>query len=149
MAGPPASQSASQPAPGSQVAIEAILARHTVMRAVLVGPVLIAIFWMLRGADGAMAATIGVVLVVANFLLAGAIMSLAARLSLAMYHAAALLGFALRLGLITVTMLVVARQFDVDRLAFGLTAVIAYLVLIGWEAVAIARGKERELEWTK
>ncbi|HUO47080.1 MAG TPA: hypothetical protein VM470_09660 [Acidimicrobiia bacterium] len=139
----------SQPTPGSQVNIEAILARHTVKRVVLVGPVLIAMFWMLRGTEGGIAAAVGVALVVVNFLLAGAIMSLAARLSLAMYHAAALLGFALRLGLITVTMLVVARLFEIDRLAFGLTAVTAYLVLIGWEAVAVARGKERELEWTK
>ena len=141
--------SASQPTPGSQVDIEAILARHTVKRVILVGPLLIAVFWLLRGPDGGIAAAVGIAMVVVNFLLAGAIMSLAARLSLAMYHAAALLGFALRLGLITVTMLVVARLFEIDRLAFGLTAVTAYLVLISWEALAVARGKERELEWTK
>jgi hypothetical protein len=140
---------ASEPAPGSEVAIEAILARHTVQRAIIVGPLLVALFWMLRGTDGAVAAAVGVALVIANFVLAGAIMSLAARLSLAMYHAAALLGFALRLGLITITMLLVARLFEIDRLAFGLAAVIAYLVLIGWEAVAVAKGRERELEWTK
>lgn len=137
------------PAPGSDVAIEAILARHTVARAVLIGPSLIGAFWLARGAAGAVAAAIGVGLVIGNLLLAGGLLSLAARLSLAMYHAAALLGFALRLGLITVTMLVVARLFEIDRIAFGLSAVISYLVLIGWEATAVARGKERELEWTR
>jgi hypothetical protein len=137
------------PAPGSEVAIEAILARHTVARAVVVGPPLIVGFWLVRGGSGAAAAAIGVGLVVANLLAAGVLMSTAARLSLAMYHAAALLGFALRLGLITVTMLVVARLFDIDRIAFGLSAVVTYLVLVGWEATAVARGKERELEWTR
>jgi hypothetical protein len=131
------------------VAIEAIVARHTVKRSLFVAPPLILVFGLLRGGDGAIAAAIGVAVVVLNFLLSGWIMSLAARLSLAMYHAAALLGFVLRLGLITVTMLVVARVFDLDRLAFGITAVVAYLVLIGLEAVAVAKGRERELEWSK
>jgi hypothetical protein len=133
----------------SSTPIEAILARHTVKRAAVVGPALVALFWAVRGGDGAIAATIGVAVVVTNFLLSGAIMSLAARISLAMYHAAALLGFVLRLGLITLTMLVVARLFEIDRLAFGISAVVAYLVLIGMEAVAVARGRERELEWSK
>jgi hypothetical protein len=145
----PGSTPASTPAPGSRVAVEAILARHIAVRALLVGPVVVAIMWLWRGGAGAVASLIGVVLVALNFLAAGAIMSLAARLSLAMYHAAALLGFALRLGLITLTMLVVARLFDIDRLAFGLAAVATYMVLISWEAVAVAKGRERELEWTK
>jgi hypothetical protein len=145
----PGSTPASTPTPGSRVAVEAILARHIAVRALLVGPVVVAIMWLWRGGGGAVAALIGVLLVALNFLAAGAIMSLAARLSLAMYHAAALLGFALRLGLITLTMLVVARLFDIDRLAFGLAAVATYMVLISWEAVAVAKGRERELEWTK
>lgn len=138
-----------QPAPSSSTPIEAILARHTVKRAAVIGPVLVAFFWAVRGSDGAIAAAVGVVVVVVNFLASGAIMSLAARISLAMYHAAALLGFVLRLGLITLTMLVVARLFEIDRLAFGISAVAAYLALIGMEAVAVARGRERELEWSK
>lgn len=137
------------PPPSASTAIESILARHIVVRAAVVGPILIALCGVWRGTRGAVAGAIGMALVVANFLLAGAIMSLAARISLAMYHAAALLGFVLRLGLITLTMLVVARLFDIDRLAFGITAVVAYLVLIGLEAVAVAKGRERELEWSK
>ena len=78
-----------------------------------------------------------------------AIFSISARISLAAYHAGALLGFFLRLGLLTLTMLVIANLVPIDRLAFGLTAVAAYLVLIGAEAVAVAKGKEKELEWSK
>lgn len=128
--------------------VEVEIAKHTVRRAVIVGPVLVLVFGLWRGGGGAVAAAIGVLIVVGNFLLAGGILSVAARVSLGFYHAAALFGFVLRLALIAVTMLVVARLTDVDRLAMGVTVVAAYLVLLGWETVAVARGSERELEWS-
>lgn len=127
--------------------VEAILARHTVVRAVVVGPIAVAAAWALRGADGAVAAAIGVVVIVLNFLASGLILSTAARISLGAYHAAALFGFVLRLVTITVSMLVVARLFEIDRVAFGVTAVGTYLVLLTLEAMAVARGDERDLEW--
>jgi len=128
--------------------VEAILARHTVRRAVVVGPVLVAVFWAVRGLDGAVAALIGVLIVAGYFLLGGAMLSTAARISLGAYHAAALLGFFLRLGLIALTMLAVARLTDIDRISLGITVVAAYLTLLGWETVAVSRGRERELEWS-
>ncbi|CAN5895960.1 hypothetical protein BH23ACT5_BH23ACT5_07550 [soil metagenome] len=136
------------PVAGDRVPVETILARHTVSRAVFVAPVLIAAFWLARGTGGALGAVLGVAVIVANFLLAGAILSISARISLAVYHAAALFGFFVRLGLIMLTMLLVARLVeDLDRLAFGISAVIGYLVLLTWEAVAVARGRERNLDW--
>jgi len=128
--------------------VESVLARHTARRAVVVGPVLVAVFAAFRGLDGAVAAVVGVVIVTGYFLFSGAMLSVAARISLAAYHAAALLGFFLRLGLIALTMLVVARVTDIDRIALGVTVVVAYLTLLGWEAVAVAKGRERELEWS-
>ena len=128
--------------------VEAILARHMVKRVAVVGPLVIGGAWAIRGVDGAIAAAIGVAVVVANFLASGLILSLAARLSLGAYHAAALFGFVLRLAAITVTMLLVARLFDIDRRAFGVAVVVSYLVLLTLEAAAVARGDERELEWT-
>jgi len=128
--------------------VEVIIARHTVKRAIVIGPLLVGVMWATRGIDGAVAAAIGVAVVVVNFLASGALLSLAARISLSLYHAAALFGFLLRLGAITLTMLVVARMFDIDRLAFGITTVVSYLGLITLEAAAMARGSERELEWT-
>jgi hypothetical protein len=128
--------------------VEKVIAGHTARRAVVVGPVLVALFWATRGPDGAIAAAIGVAIVVANFLLAGAILSVAARISLGLYHAAALFGFLIRLGLIAATMLAVAALIEADRLAMGISVVAAYLSLLSWEAVAVAKGSERELEWT-
>jgi hypothetical protein len=129
--------------------VEMVLARHTVARAIYVAPILIGLFWLTRGSTGAWSAALGVALVAGNFLLAGWILSISARISLQVYHAAAIVGFLLRLGLLTLTMIVVAGLVPIDRLAFGLAAVVAYLVLIGAEAVAVAKGKERELEWTE
>jgi hypothetical protein len=128
--------------------IELHLARHIVARVVYPAPILIGLFWLLRGWNGAWSATVGVVVVLVNFLLAGAMMSISARISLAAYHAGALIGLFLRLGLLTVTMLLIAEFTPIDRLAFGITAVVTYLVLIAAETVAVSKGKERELEWT-
>jgi len=129
--------------------VERILARHIARRAVVVGPPLVALFWATRGPRGAVAASIGVVIVVGYYLLSGLIMSTAARLSPGAYHAAALLGFVFRMGLIAATMLAVSALFEVDRLALGITVVVSYLVLLSWEAVAVAKGRERELEWSR
>lgn len=130
------------------IPVEVVLARHTVARAVYVGPILVGIFLLTGGGAGALASFLGVATIVGNFLLAGAILSISARISLAVYHAAALFGFFLRLGLIMLTMVVVTRLIDdLDRMAFGLSAVVAYLVLLTWEAVAVAKGRERNLDW--
>ena len=124
--------------------LELHLARDIAKRALYVGPVLVAIFWATRGWDGAWASVIGVGVVVVNFWVSGKALSMAARHSLAFYHAAALFGFFLRLGLITVTMIGVAGLVEVDRLALGLTAVVSYLALLTWEAVALTN--ERDVE---
>lgn len=127
--------------------VEVMLARHTVRRAVYVGPVLILVAGLLRGWDGVIASGLGLAVVVGNFMLAGAILAVAARISLAMYHAAALFGFFLRLAFIVATMFAIVSVVAIDRPAFGITAVVAYMVLLAWEALAVARGRERELEW--
>lgn len=130
------------------IAVENVLARNTVARAVYVGPVLIALFAIIDGWQGAWSSALGVGIVVANFLLAGAILSISAKISLAVYHAAALFGFFLRLGLMVLTVLLIAQFVPIDRIAFGISAVVAYLVLLSWEAVAVSKGRERNLDWT-
>jgi hypothetical protein len=127
--------------------VEVVLARHTIARAVVVGPILVALFWAIRGLDGAVASLIGVVIVTGYFVLNGFMLAVAARISLGAYHAAALFGFFFRLGLVAVTMFSVAALIEIDRPALGITVVVAFLALVAWEAVAVATGRERELEW--
>ena len=93
-------------------------------------------------------AAIGVAIVVVNFVLGGYVLATAAAVSLTLYHAAALFGFFVRLGLITLTMVLVVSVTDIDRVAMGISAVVSYLVLLSLEAVAVARGAEREYEWS-
>ncbi len=145
MASDPADRYA--PAPDDR-AIEAIIGVNIAKRAILVAPILALVFGLLRGWEGAAAALVGVALVVINFLLGGYAMSYAARISLSLYHAAALFGFLIRLGLITVSMLLIANVTDIDRVALGISVVVSYLVLLSWEAVAVVNGAERGLEWS-
>lgn len=128
----------------SRTPIELSMARNMVKRAAWIGPALVGLFWLLRGSLGAGSAALGLVVVIANFLLAGALLSYSIRISLSMYHAAALVGFLLRLGLITGTMLLVVRFVEIDRLAFGVSTVVGYLTMIALEAIAVMRNRERD-----
>ena len=127
--------------------IEANLARDTVARGIYLGPALIIVFGLLRSWEGAWSAALGVAIVIANLLLAGAILSISLRISLQAYHAAALIGFILRLVLFVGAVYLIASLVDVDRIAFGVSAVIAYLAMLAWEAVSISKGREREPSW--
>ncbi|MEE8485040.1 MAG: hypothetical protein V3S38_00590 [Acidimicrobiia bacterium] len=123
--------------------VEAIMSRNMVKRAVWVAPVLMIIFGVASGVSGAVAAGVGVAIVVVNFLIGGWIMSTAAAVSLTLYHAAALFGFFIRLGLITMAMLLIASVTDIDRTAMGVSAVVSYLTLLSLEAVSVIKSVEK------
>jgi hypothetical protein len=128
--------------------IEAMMARSIVLRVLVVGPVIIAVAWLWRGSLGAFSATIGVAVVALNFLLSGWVMSRAATISMQAYHVAALFGFFVRLGFITISMLVAASLFEVDRRALGVAAIAAFLILLILESIAMLRGARKDLEWS-
>ena len=136
------------PMPGSVSPVEEIVARKIISRALYVAVPLIAVCWLLRGPGGAGAGLLGLVVVVLNLWLAGKLLSRAMRVSLTMYHAAALVGFFLRMALIAGTMLLVVRIVEIDRYAFGISVVAGYLVLITLEAISMTRDRERKLDWT-
>lgn len=119
-------------------AAELNVARSAVRRMAIVGPLLLLGFGLTRGVDGLVASALGLAIVAAYYLLSGAMLSTAARISLGAYHAVALIGFFVRMALIAGSMFALAALFEIDRLAIGLTVVVAYLVLLGWEATTIA-----------
>lgn len=128
--------------------VEARLAKNTARRALWVGPAAILLFWLIGGGEGALGAAVGVAVVVGNFLLSGWGLSVAARISPGAYHAAALFGFVVRFALLTATIVIMlALVPELDRIAFAITTVVTYLVLLTWETVAVSRGAERDLEW--
>lgn len=128
--------------------IEVVLVRNTVKRGILYTLPLVPLFWLTRGFAGGWSSALGIGVVVGNLWLSGVMLSIGFRVSLAMYHAAAVFGFFLRLGLIMGSMLLVARVVEVDRVAFGISVVLAFMVLLGTEMMAMVKGKERELEWS-
>ncbi|MFH1329703.1 MAG: hypothetical protein ABIJ48_03455 [Actinomycetota bacterium] len=119
--------------------VEAALGRATAARALVVGPVLAAAIGLLRGWPGAAAAAVGVAIVAGNFVLAGVVLSWAAGRSPTLYHAVALVGFIVRLGLIMLVMFGVAWIWDADRLAMAVAVVASYLVLLTWETIVVSR----------
>lgn len=125
--------------------VELQMARSIVRRAVVLGPLMLLAFGLLRGLDGLVAAAVGVTIVTGYYLLTGSMLSWLARVSLGAYHAGALLGFILRLGLIAATMWAVISLFEIDRTALGLAVIAAYVGLLLWEAAALGRDKGRRV----
>ncbi len=88
-------------------------------------------FW---GLGGVLSSGTGVAVAVANAALAAAMVSGAARISLGMLYAAALGGYVVRLGLITVAVLAVVQQGWVEVIPLCAALVISHLGLFIWEA---------------
>ncbi|MGZ5384458.1 MAG: hypothetical protein ACXW15_08795 [Acidimicrobiia bacterium] len=118
--------------------VELDLAKSTVRRSVVVGPVVVVLAGVFWGWDGAWSAAVGVAIVVGYYLISGVFLALAARISFAAYYAGALLGFIVRLGLIAATMYLLASILPVDRLALGVSVVVAYVALLVLEVKALA-----------
>src|SRR5205814_10229470 len=90
----------SQPVDGP--AVERQVVTDMIRRAVPVIPLIVLVAGLIWGVDGALSAGFGVGLVLLNLALSAAILASAARISLTALMGAALLGYLLRLALITV-----------------------------------------------
>lgn len=102
-------------------------------RGVYVAPVAVAVGAAFWGADGAASVGYALAIVVVNFVLSAWMLHAASRVSLALMGAAALFGFLIRLGLITVAVLLVRNQSWVDLVPLGLTLIVTHLGLLFWE----------------
>lgn len=127
----------------AQEPIEWRMARQIVRRVVFVGPIVVVGLGLVRGWAGAWSAAAGVGIVVFLYLITGLIMSRAARISLTALQAAAMIGFVVRLGLIAGAMYGLAAVAPVDRLALGVSTVVAYLALLVWEVAAMTGDDRR------
>ena len=143
----PAADAYNQPSPVA-TPVEALMAKEIVRRAIWLGPIIVAVAWVIGGLAAGWSAGVGTLIVLGNFMLAGILLSRAAAVSLKVYHAAALLGFLGRLAFIALSMFLVASVVDVDRTAMGVAAVVAYLGLLTLEARAVMKGERRDLEWS-
>lgn len=81
-------------------------------KALPVAPVVVAVAAVFAGLDGALSAGVGVALVAGNLLLAAASLVWAGRISLGLLMGVALGGYAVRIGLLFLIVLVYALLFD-------------------------------------
>jgi hypothetical protein len=112
---------------------ESVIARDLVKKALMVGPVLIVVFGLIWGLDGAFSTAYGLVLVVANFVLAAALLSYAGRISPAFLMGAALFGYLIRLTLIFLAIWLVKDAAWVELMPLGITIIATHLGLLLWE----------------
>jgi hypothetical protein len=117
----------------TEAAPESVIARDLVKKALMVGPVLILVFGLIWGLDGALSTAYGLALVVANFVLAAAMLSYAGRISPTFLMGAALFGYLIRLTLIFLAIWLVKDASWVELLPLGITIIATHLGLLLWE----------------
>ena len=85
------------------------------------------------GWDGALSAAYGVALIFANFMAAALLLTWAARISPAALMFAALFGFLVRLGALTVAVFAVSKISFFAPVPLGVTIIVSHLGLLVWE----------------
>ena len=120
------------PAPDAP-AVERDLAFDMLKRGVWFAPLVVIAATVIWGTAGASSAGVAIALVAVNLVLAAVALSWAARRSLSLLMAVALGGFAVRMGLVTIVMLVVKDEPWIDLVALGVTVLVTHLGLLFWE----------------
>jgi hypothetical protein len=114
-------------------AVEREIAFDMLKRGVWLAPVIVIAATAIWGSDGASSALVAIAVVFVNLVLAALSLSWAARRSLTLVMAVALGGFAVRMGLVTVVLLLVKDESWIDLTALGVTVLVTHLGLLFWE----------------
>jgi hypothetical protein len=121
-----------QPVPDAP-AVEQQVAFDMLKRGIWFAPAILIAASAIWGTDGAGSAAVAIAVVLVNLVLAAVSLSWAARRSLTMVMAVALFGFAARMGLVTVVLLLVKDEPWIDLTALGVTVLVTHLGLLFWE----------------
>jgi hypothetical protein len=113
--------------------VERELAVDMLKRSARLVPIVLAVAAIFWGYDGIASAGIAVGLVLINLLLSAAALSWAAKVSLNMIMVVALVGFAVRMGLVTLVVFLVKDAGWIDLLALGVSILVTHLGLLFWE----------------
>ena len=114
-------------------AVERQLAFDMLKRGVWFAPLVVIAAAAIWGTAGAASAGVAIAVVFVNLVLAAAALSWAAQRSLNMLMVVALGGFAVRMGLVTVVLLLVKDEPWIDLVALGVTVLVTHLGLLFWE----------------
>lgn len=113
--------------------VEHELARDMIVRALPVLPLVVAVAWVVRGADGALSAGFGIALVLANLVLSAVLLAWAARVSPSVLMATALGGFIVRMTLVGVALYTVKDFGWTDFPVLAVTVLVTHLGMLFWE----------------
>ena len=113
--------------------VERALAFDMAKRGIWAAPVLVVVSGLIWGSDGASSGAVAVGLVLVNLVLSALALSWAAEVSLNTIMAVALLGFALRMGLVTLVVYLVKDESWIDLVALGVMVLVTHLGLLFWE----------------
>lgn len=112
---------------------EPMVAKDMVRRSLPFIPLVLLIGGALWGTAGVASAGYATAIVLVNLVLAAFMLSAAARISYGFLMGAALFGFLLRLGLVSIAVLAVKDAAWVEPVALGLTLIVTHLALLLWE----------------
>jgi|ETN01SMinimDraft_1059929.scaffolds.fasta_scaffold180934_1 hypothetical protein len=104
-----------------------------VVRGIKIAPVWLIISWLVWGVDGVASAAYGLGLIFANFIAAAAFLTWAGRISAGALMFAALGGFIVRLGVLTLAVVAASKISVFAPVPLGITIIVSHLGLLVWE----------------
>ena len=113
--------------------VERELAFDMLKRGVWFAPLILVLATMVWGTQGASSAAVAIALVAVNLVLAALGLSWAAKVSLNAIMVVSLLGFAVRMGLVTAVLFAVRDAGWVHMTALGVSVIVTHLGLLFWE----------------
>jgi hypothetical protein len=114
-------------------AVEAAITKDMLKRTVPFLPFIVLLVGIVAGREGAISVGYAMMLVVVNFILSAVMLTYAGRVSFAALGAAAMFGFLIRLGLLTIAVLAVKDQSWFRPVPLSITIVVTHLALLVWE----------------
>ncbi len=113
--------------------VERDIVRDMLRRGLPAAPVIVLVSWMIGGTDIAASVAYAIAIVAVNLVLAAWSLGWAARISPTALMATALGGFLVRMGLLTVAVMVVKERDWVSLPALAITVLLTHLALLFWE----------------
>jgi hypothetical protein len=98
-----------------------------------VAPLLAFVGFLFWGLDGVWSVGLGLGVVLVNFLLSAAIITVCARISLTLLMMGVMFGFLIRLGLITIAVLLMKDASWMELVPLCITIIVTHLGLLFWE----------------
>jgi len=114
------------------------IARDMARKSVVVAAVLVAASSIVWGLDGALSSAYSVVLVVLNFLAAAALIGWGSKRGGNFLMAAVMGGYLVRLGVLTVAIVLVKDAAWVERAPLFVTLLVTHLGLLLWETKSVS-----------